>query len=69
MVALHATEAPAVHLTLAARVDRLNVADFDRALYQTRTLVKQLASPPRSSRSPETSTPNTTIPGDRNLCA
>ncbi|MEP6650443.1 MAG: crosslink repair DNA glycosylase YcaQ family protein, partial [Lapillicoccus sp.] len=42
-VALHATEAPSVHLAAAARVDGLTVADVDRALFQTRTLVKQLA--------------------------
>jgi hypothetical protein len=43
MVVLHATEAPSVHLAAAARVDSLTVADVDRALFQTRTLVKQLA--------------------------
>lgn len=43
MVALHATEAASVHLAAAARVDRISVAHIDRALYQTRTLVKQLA--------------------------
>lgn len=43
VVALHATEAPSVYVAAAARVDALTVADVDRALQQTRTLVKQLA--------------------------
>jgi len=40
---LHATEAPSVYLSLWARVDGLTVADVDRALYDERSLVKQLA--------------------------
>jgi len=40
---LHATEAPSVYLSLFARVDGLEVADVDRALYDDRSLVKQLA--------------------------
>jgi hypothetical protein len=43
MTVLHATEAPSVYLSLFARVDGLTVADVDRALYEDRTLVKQLA--------------------------
>jgi hypothetical protein len=43
MTVLHATEAPTVYLSLWARVDGLAVADVDRALYDDRTLVKQLA--------------------------
>ncbi len=43
MTALHATEAATVHLALWARVDDVTVADVDRALYDDRTLVKQLA--------------------------
>jgi len=43
MTVLHATEPATVHLSLAARVDRLGVADVERALYDERTLVKQLA--------------------------
>lgn len=43
MTVLHATEAPSVYLALWARVDGLDVADVDRALYDDRTLVKQLA--------------------------
>ena len=43
MTVLHATEAPSVYLSLLARVDGLSVADVDRALYDDRTLVKQLA--------------------------
>jgi hypothetical protein len=43
MTVLHATEAPTVYLSLWARVDGLTVADVDRALYDDRTLVKQLA--------------------------
>ena len=42
MVALHATEAATVHLAVAARSDR-TVADVERALYDDRTVVKQLA--------------------------
>jgi hypothetical protein len=43
MTVLHATEAPTVYLSLWARVDSLKVADVDRALYEDRSLVKQLA--------------------------
>jgi hypothetical protein len=43
MTVLHATEAPSVHLALLARVDGIGVADVERALYDDRTLVKQLA--------------------------
>ena len=43
MTVLHATEAPSVYLSLWARVDGLRIADVDRALYDDRTLVKQLA--------------------------
>jgi hypothetical protein len=43
MTVLHATEAPSVYLSLWARVDGLAVADVDRALYDDRSIVKQLA--------------------------
>jgi Winged helix DNA-binding domain len=43
MVALHATDAPSVYVAAAARADAVSVADVDWALYETRTLVKQLA--------------------------
>lgn len=43
MTVLHATEAPSVYLSVWARVDEVSVADVDRALYDDRTLVKQLA--------------------------
>ncbi len=43
MTVLHATEPPTVYLSCWARVRSLSVADVDRALYQDRTLVKQLA--------------------------
>ena len=43
MTVLHATEPATVYLSLLARVDGLTVADVDRALYDDRTLVKQLA--------------------------
>ncbi|MDP2773423.1 MAG: crosslink repair DNA glycosylase YcaQ family protein, partial [Nocardioides sp.] len=43
MTVLHATEAPTVYLSLLARVDGITVADVDRALYDDRTLVKQVA--------------------------
>jgi len=43
MTALHATEAATVHLALWARVGTVSVADVDRALYDDRALVKQLA--------------------------
>lgn len=43
MTVLHATEAATVHLALWARVEDVTVADVDAALYDDRTLVKQLA--------------------------
>jgi len=43
VVALHSTEAVSVHLAVVARVDGVSVADVDRALYDERSLVKQLA--------------------------
>ena len=43
MTVLHATEPATVYLSLHARVDGLNVEDVDRALYDDRSLVKQLA--------------------------
>src|SRR5487761_2545104 len=43
VVALHSTEAASVHLAVAARVDSATVAHIDRALYEQRSLVKQLA--------------------------
>ncbi len=43
MTVLHATEAATVYLSAFARVDGLAVADVDRALYDDRSLVKQLA--------------------------
>ncbi len=43
VVVFHATEAPSVHLAVAARTEGVSVADVDRCLYQDRALVKQLA--------------------------
>ena len=43
MTVWHATEAATVHLALHARVDGLCVEDVERALYEDRSLVKQLA--------------------------
>ena len=43
MTALHATESATVYLSSWARVDGLGIADVDRALYDDRELVKQLA--------------------------
>ncbi len=43
MTVLHATEPPSVYLSLLARVDGLTRADVEQALYDDRTLVKQLA--------------------------
>src|SRR5690349_14946160 len=40
---LHSTEPATVYLSLWARVDGVTVADVDRALYDDRSLVKQLA--------------------------
>jgi hypothetical protein len=43
LTVLHATEAATVYLSLFARVEGMTVADVDRALYEDRSLVKQLA--------------------------
>lgn len=43
MTVLHATEPATVYLSLHARVDGLTAEDVDRALYDDRSLVKQLA--------------------------
>ena len=43
MTVLHSTEPATVYLSLHARVDGLSVADVAAALYDDRTLVKQLA--------------------------
>lgn len=43
MTVLHATEAASVYLSLAARTEGVTVTDIDRALYDDRSLVKQLA--------------------------
>ncbi|HET8960527.1 winged helix DNA-binding domain-containing protein [Nocardioides sp.] len=43
LTVLHATEPATVYLSLFARVAGLTVADVDRALYDDRSLVKQLA--------------------------
>lgn len=43
MTVLHATEPATVHLACRARVGSLERSDVDRALYDDRTLVKQLA--------------------------
>lgn len=43
MTALHATEAATVHLALWARVTDVTIDDVERALYDDRSLVKQLA--------------------------
>ncbi len=43
MTVLHSTEPATVYLSLQARTDGLDVADVDRALYDDRSLVKQLA--------------------------
>ncbi len=43
MTALHATEPATVYLSCWARIEALQVADVDRALYADRSLVKQLA--------------------------
>ncbi|TIC87944.1 winged helix DNA-binding domain-containing protein [Nocardioides sp. GY 10113] len=43
LTALHATEAATVHLALWARVPGISVADVDAALYDDRSIVKQLA--------------------------
>ncbi|GIF73058.1 winged helix DNA-binding domain-containing protein [Asanoa siamensis] len=41
VVCLHATEPPSVHLSCWARVDGVTVDDVERALYDTRALVRQ----------------------------
>jgi len=43
MTVLHATEPATVYLSMFARVDDLTVEEIDRALYDERSLVKQLA--------------------------
>ncbi|MGH8957089.1 MAG: winged helix DNA-binding domain-containing protein [Acidimicrobiia bacterium] len=43
MTVLHATEAPSVYLSLYARVEGLKPSDVDAALYEDRSIVKQLA--------------------------
>ena len=43
MTALHATEPATVHLAVRARAPQLTVADVDSALYDARSVVKQLA--------------------------
>ena len=43
VVCLHATEAATVHLAVGARTTGTTPADVERALYEDRTLVKQLA--------------------------
>ena len=43
MTVLHATEAATVHLAVAARSEGLTPADVDAALYDDRSVVKQLA--------------------------
>lgn len=41
VVCLHATDPPSVHLSCWARSDTVSVGDVERALYETRTLVRQ----------------------------
>jgi hypothetical protein len=41
VVCLHATDPPSVHLSCWARVDDVGVEDVERALYATRSLVRQ----------------------------
>lgn len=43
MTVLHATEAASVYLSVQARVDNASPENIDRALYEQRSLVKQLA--------------------------
>lgn len=43
VVCLHATEPATVYLSVAVRTEGVTVADVDRALYDDRSLVKQLA--------------------------
>lgn len=41
LVCLHATDPPSVHLSCWARSDTIGIDDVERALYDTRTLVRQ----------------------------
>ncbi|WP_272878781.1 winged helix DNA-binding domain-containing protein [Rothia nasisuis] len=41
VVCLHATDPPSVHLSCWARIDEVSVDDVERALYETRSLVRQ----------------------------
>ncbi len=41
VVCLHATDPPSVHLSCWARIDSLSVDDVERALYETRSVVRQ----------------------------
>jgi hypothetical protein len=43
LVCLHGTDPATIYLSAAVRVDGMTVADFDRALYADRSLVKHLA--------------------------
>jgi hypothetical protein len=43
MTVLHATEPPTVHLSVAARTEGVGVEDVEKALYDDRSLVRQLA--------------------------
>ena len=43
MTVLHATESATVHLAVAARTDDVTAAQVDRALYEDRSVLKQLA--------------------------
>ncbi len=43
MTVLHATEPPTVYLSVAVRTDGVTVADVDAALFEKRSLVRQLA--------------------------
>ena len=43
MVCLHATDPATIHLSARARVDGMQVADLERALYVDRSLVKHMA--------------------------
>ncbi|MEV7231267.1 crosslink repair DNA glycosylase YcaQ family protein [Polymorphospora sp. NPDC051019] len=58
VVCLHATDPPSVHLSCWARAEQISVEDVERALYDTRSLVRQQAMretlfvfPPRSDPS------------------
>ncbi|TDD13954.1 winged helix DNA-binding domain-containing protein [Nonomuraea diastatica] len=41
VVCLHSTDPPSVHLSCWARVDALDIDDVERALYDTRSLIRQ----------------------------